>query len=267
MPQAFFIDGATGSLFCTGSLPGKKRGPRRKVLIVPPFAEELNKSRHVLATLAAAIGEAGHDVLMPDLFGTGDSAGDFSEASLEIWRTDLDVAIGRLDPDGELELVGLRAGGLLAADITRRHGVKSLTLLHPIADGKQQLTQMLRLRLAGGLMGGGEKETAKQLRQRLADGECLEIAGYGLSGQLAADLETLALSKIPLRDVEQVHWIEVVPQPDRSLMPVSQRLIDGWQENGVAVDSAVIVCDQFWATQEIAPCRGIVDATMKYFAS
>lgn len=267
MPQAFFLDGAAGKLFCTGSLHGESRDPRRKVLIVPPFAEELNKARHVLATLAASIGDAGHDVLMPDLFGTGDSAGDFSEATLDIWRSDLDLAIEHLDARGELELVGLRTGALLAADTACRHRVKSLTLLHPMVDGRQQLTQMLRLRLAGGLMGEGEKETVSQLRQRLADGECLEIGGYGLSGQLAAGLETLALSKITPVDVEQVRWIELVPQPDRSLMPVSQRLIDDWRENGVRIVSAVIVCDQFWATQEIAPCHAIVEETMKYFVS
>lgn len=267
MPQAFFLDGVAGKLFCTGMLHEQGKQPRRKVLILPPFAEEMNKSRHILAALAAAIGDAGHDVLMPDLFGTGDSAGDFSEATLDTWRADLEVAIERLEPRDSLELIGLRAGALLAADIAGRHKVRSMTLLQPLVDGKQQLTQMLRLRLAGGLMGGGEKETAAQLRQRLAAGECLEIAGYGLSGRLATDLEQLGLEKSPPVGVEQVHWIEVIPQPDRSLLPVSQRVIDGWREKDVAIDSAVIVCDQFWATQEIAPCRAIVDETMKHFVS
>jgi hypothetical protein len=30
----------------------------------------------------------------------------------------------------------------------------------------------------------------------------------------------------------------------------------------VLVDSAVVVCDQFWATQEIAACAPIVDAAL-----
>lgn len=265
MPLAFFLDGAAGKLFCTGTLHPHTRTPRRKLLILPPFAEEMNKSRHILAALAAAIGEAGHDVLMPDLYGTGDSTGDFSEATLEIWRADIDVAIERLDPGDGLELIGLRAGALLAADTLVRHKVRSMTLLQPLADGRQQLTQMLRLRLAGGLMGGGEKETATQLKQRLASGECLEIAGYGLSAQLAADLETLTLAEVLPAGVEYIRWIEVAPQPDRSLMPVSQRIIDSWRENGAVIDGTVIVCDQFWATQEIAPCRRIVDETMKHF--
>lgn len=267
MRTAFFLEGIAGSLFCTGTLHAQGRERRRKVLIVPPFAEEMNKSRHVLAALSDALGELGHDVLMTDFFGTGDSQGDFSEATLDIWRSDLDVTIKRLGPQENLALIGLRAGALLAADAVQRHQVKSLTLLHPMVDGRQQLTQMLRLRLAGGLMGGGEKETASQLRQRLGQGECLEIAGYRLSGQLAGALETLALKSIPPLGVDQVNWIELAAEPDRPLMPASQGVIDAWSAADSEITHSVIVCDQFWATQEIVRCPGIVDETMKHFAS
>jgi len=266
MRSAFFLDGVAGSLFCIGTLHAHDQELRRKILIVPPFAEEMNKSRHVLAALSEGLAAGGHDVLMLDLFGTGDSEGDFSEATLDIWRADLDAAIRCLDPRGNLELVGLRAGALLAADAVNRHEVKSLTLLHPLADGRQQLTQLLRLRLAGGLMGEGKKESAAQLRQRLEQGECIEVAGYGLSGRLAQDLESLALKKIPPTGVAQVNWIELASAADRPLMPASQSVIDAWRETGSAISSSVVVCDQFWATQEIARCPGVVRETMKYFA-
>jgi exosortase A-associated hydrolase 2 len=258
MRSAFFLEGSAGSLFCTGFLHPPETGQRRRFLIIPPFAEELNKSRHVLAALAAAIGEAGHDVLMPDLFGTGDSAGDFSQATLGIWRTDLDTVIELLGAADGLELIGLRAGALLAADTATRHESKTLTLLHPVHDGRQQLTQMLRLRLAGSLMSGGEQETMAQLKQRLAAGECLEIGGYGLSGQLAGDLETLSLKQQLPSHVACVNWMEVAREAKRPLMPASQGIIDAWRGSGVSVDSSVVACDQFWATQEIARCSGLV---------
>ena len=145
--------------------------------------------------------------------------------------------------------------------------MKSLTLLHPLAEGRQQLTQMLRLRLAGGLMGEGKKETVAELRQRLEKGECIEIAGYGLSGQLARDLESLALKKTPPMGVAHVNWIELATAADRPLMPASQGVIDAWRETDAAISTAVVVCDQFWATQEIVRCPGVVHETMKYFAS
>jgi exosortase A-associated hydrolase 2 len=258
MRSAFFLEGSTGSLFCTGFLHPPETGQRRRFLIISPFAEELNKSRHVLAALAAAIGEAGHDDLMPDMFGTGDSAGDISQATLGIWHTDLDTVIERLGVADGLELIGLRAGALLAADTATRHESKTLTLLHPVHDGRQQLTQMLRLRLAGSLTSGGEQETMAELKERLAVGECLEIAGYGLSGQLADDLETLRLEQQAPPPVDHVNWVEVAREVERPLMPASQGIVDAWRESGVSVNSSVVACDQFWATQEIARCSELV---------
>jgi len=115
------------------------------------------------------------------------------------------------------------------------------------------------------LTGGGRKETAAQLREQLAAGECLEIAGYGLSPQLAADLETLSLSAAPPTGIGQVSWIELAPEQDRPMMPVSQRLIDEWEAKGIPVSCKVVACDQFWATQEIAHCPAIVREAMTAF--
>lgn len=264
MRSAFFLEGLAGSLFCTGFLHPRGTGQRRKFLIVAPFAEEMNKSRHVLAALSVALGEAGHDVLIPDLFGTGDSAGDFSAATLDIWRSDLDATIKHLGVGDGLELIGLRGGALLAADAAIRHRSKTLTLLHPVHEGRQLLVQMLRLRLAGSLTSGGRQETMAELRDRWGVGECLEIGGYGLSGQLAADLETLRLEQQAPPPVDCVNWVEVAREAEHPLMPASQRIIDAWREAGVSVNSSVVACDQFWATQEIAQCSELVRATMSH---
>jgi len=253
MPVAFFTEGSAGSLFCIGAL--RPAGiPTRRVLLVPPFAEEMNKSRHLLSAILRGLAGAGHQVILPDLFGTGDSTGDFGEATIATWCSDLDHAIAQMDSTLPLDVVGLRFGALLAADLVERHPVRSLTLLQPVSEGRQQLTQMLRLRLAAGLMGSGERETAASLRQRLADGEDLEIAGYRLSGKLATGMEALSLGQMTLPDLDRIQWLEAAPQPNRPLMPVSRRLVDAWVGRGIPVDAEVLVCDAFWATQEIADC-------------
>ncbi|MGB5199893.1 MAG: alpha/beta hydrolase, partial [Sedimenticolaceae bacterium] len=167
MREAFFLDGQAGRIFCTGVRHPSdwQEGRRSAALICPPFAEEMNKARHVSAALCRALAQSGCDVLVPDLFGTGDSEGDFGDATLEVWRADIDAAIAHLDSPTSLHLIGLRAGALLAADAALRHQTKSLVLLHPQVDGRQQLTQFLRLRVAAGLMGDGEKESVSELRQ------------------------------------------------------------------------------------------------------
>jgi len=266
MPVAFYTNSAAGSIFCTGALPDDANGQRRRILIVPPFAEEMNKSRHVLAAIVRTAASAGHQVLLPDLFGTGDSSGDFGDSTVDIWRSDLDSALACMRPTLPLDVVGLRYGALLAADLATRHATRALTLLQPVCDGRNQLTQMLRLRLATALMGSREKETVSGLRQRLHDGEALEVAGYRLSRELAIGLESLSLADLSLQNVSRVHWIEMATQADRPLMPASQRIVNAWSAKGVTIDSSVVVCDQFWATQEIAHCPTVVDRIAQLFS-
>lgn len=265
MQQAFFLEGYRGQIFCTAYLH-RPAADRRAFLIIPPFGEEMNKSRHVLAALTRALGEAGHDVLFADFYGTGDSQGDFGDASIAIWRGDLDCAIDHLrngyDDDRAIEVVGLRFGALMAAELSQRHSIASLALVHPIADGRQQLNQLLRLRIAAGLLGDGAKETTAGLREQFANGDPLEIAGYTVSAEMANGLAPLALGDMCPDKAARVNWIELVAQADRPLMPVSQRLIDAWREEGRLVNTATVVCDPFWATQEIARCPAVVESVL-----
>lgn len=262
MQTAFFLDGQHGRLFCTGFLHPPAQS-RRRFLILAPFGEEMNKSRHVLAALVRALGATGDDVLLPDLYGTGDSEGDFGAASIDVWRADIASVIERLGGDA-IHLIGLRSGALLAADAADAYDIASLTLIHPVADGRQQLNQLLRLRLASGLTGGAQQESAADLRRMLDDDGSLEIAGYRLSAAMAQGLESLKLADMPVQDVARINWIELVREQDRPLMPVSQRIVETWSAQGRAINTDRVVCDNFWATQEIAQCPAVVDSVYRH---
>jgi len=148
--QPQFFDGAAGRLFGVQFEPATGT-PRASVLIIPPFAEEMNKSRRMLALQARALACAGLRVLMIDLYGTGDSEGDFADARWEIWIDDLKRCASRLaraDPT-PLSLLGVRIGALLAADLLAElEGVERLALWQPVSSGAQFLTQFLRMKLA-----------------------------------------------------------------------------------------------------------------------
>src|SRR5690349_4296190 len=72
--------------------PAAAPARRQSVLVLPPFAEEMNKCRPMLAAQARAFAAAGLDVLLLDLFGTGDSDGEFAEARWPRWQQDLQLA-------------------------------------------------------------------------------------------------------------------------------------------------------------------------------
>ncbi|WP_058554515.1 hydrolase 2, exosortase A system-associated [Thiohalocapsa sp. ML1] len=259
MRDIVFVRGAAGRLLCVNTV-ASGTGHRCSTLIIPPFAEEMNKSRHVLAEIARSLGALGHTVLLPDLFGTGDSEGDFGDATLEIWRSDLDVARGLLPNDGPLHVVAMRAGALLAVDFARRHRVDVLSLVHPVTDGARHLDQFLRLGLAGSFLGKGPRESIADLKQRLIDEDRIEIAGYLLSRRLAEGLAALRLQELFVGNLGRVNWLELAVSAERPLLPASQIVIDDWLSNGVDVSTAVIGCAQLWATQEIATCPALIDA-------
>lgn len=258
MQQAFFLKGGSGDLFCIGELHPDRNLARQSVLIVPPFAEEMNKSRHLMAALARQAGHAGYDVLLFDFFGTGDSEGDFSDASITVWRSDIDAVIRHMDPQARLHIVGFRAGALMAVDAATRHEVHSLTLVHPQLSGKQQLDDMLRLRLTASLMGGG-RERISALRRRLLAGDTLEIAGYRLSPELASGLDALALSRFSGRTPARVNCVEIVSEPADQIRTGLQQAIDDWRSAGSVVNCETTLCGEFWATREISPCETLVD--------
>lgn len=87
--EAFFLETPGGARFCLLSRPiAEAKGG---VLFVPPFAEELNKSRRMVAEAVRAFVEAGWAVLQLDLKGCGDSAGDFGDAAWADWLADVDA--------------------------------------------------------------------------------------------------------------------------------------------------------------------------------
>ena len=63
---------------------------------LPPFAEEMNHSRRMATLQAHRLAALGIDVLVVDLFGTGDSAGDFADARWETWQEDAKAAVAWL---------------------------------------------------------------------------------------------------------------------------------------------------------------------------
>ena len=207
---------------------------------MPAFAEEGNKSRHVVARAARTFAGDGWDVMQIDLTGCGDSTGDFVSASWETWLDDIDEATAwlRARCEGTLWLWGLRAGCLLLADWQRSRGVKSPTLLwQPVLSGAQHLQQFLRLHLAGGFLGKTERrETVRSLRERLRDAGTLEVAGYALPELVAAGLEAAELA--PSFDGGRALWLEVSNGPEPVLRPASEACIANLRAAGCALSFA-----------------------------
>jgi exosortase A-associated hydrolase 2 len=266
-PTPFFLQGRAGPLFCLHFPAATDGRAARAILVLPPFLEELNKCRRMLALGARALQSIGRDVLLVDLYGTGDSAGDFADASLAVWRADLACAASWLAARGatHLDILAVRAGALLLREIELPAGVKRgrVALWQPVLSGKLLMSQMLRLRLVEGIAdGAGKRLSAPDVRTMLRNDGRIEVGGYELTENLVSALEELA---DPLQGAEQ--WerltvLEVASEGVTELSAASRHAVEALRLRGVGVGTKVVSGEPFWATPEIAIVPALLDATV-----
>ena len=265
MSSTFFLPTELGDRFCIYYSPGGNAGTRGAFVYAHPFCEEMNKARRMAALQSRRLASLGYAVLQIDLFGCGDSSGAFAEARWEIWKKDVRAALDwlRSRVRAPLSLWGLRLGATLAADVARDPGLEidHLILWQPVVNGEAFLTQFLRLRLAAEMLAEGAAQSGvRELRESLRRGEALEIAGYDLHPQLAAQIDALRLVDLPPA-VRRVHCQEVTAVEPPSVTPASQRALEAWRSRGLPVRSSAVIGEPFWTTLEIAECEALLAAT------
>jgi exosortase A-associated hydrolase 2 len=267
--EAFFLQTEPGQRFCLFHPPaGACRGA---LLYVPPFGEEMNKSRRMAALQARDLAARGFGVLLLDLYGCGDSSGDFGEARWEIWKNDLAAGQQWLRErlGVPVSLWGLRLGALLALDFARGAAdpVASLMLWQPVQSGATFLTQFLRLRIANDMLSDDKEKGGgtKALRDTLRAGQALEVAGYELAPALADAIESLDAAALVVAGCP-VHWFEAVPADGRPISPAAAKVTAAWDAAGAAPQIHLVTCPPFWAAQEVTECAALVAATSAVFS-
>jgi len=267
--EAFFmsVDGTRpGHRFCIFH-PAQGGATRGSVLYIHPFAEEMNKSRRMAAMQSRAFARAGYTVLQIDLLGCGDSSDDFGDASWQAWVDDVQRGANWLAERvrAPLWLWGLRAGCLLAVDAARNISpTPDFIFWAPTSSGKLLLQQFLRVKAAADMLEGSAKGAVAAMRQTLANGQPIDIAGYTLSAELANGLEQSALLPFdaPRGPTQpRIEWFEISTAGNAEPSPVVQKSIANWRDRGFAVHCDMIVGPSFWQTSEIEDAPGLVVAT------
>jgi exosortase A-associated hydrolase 2 len=268
--ESFFLETTLGKRFCVYHNMENAQKARGAVLLVPPFAEELNKSRHMLSTLARTLASHGYAVLLVDLNGCGDSHGEFRDSSWESWLQDLAAAYMYLCQRTQLpiSLLGVRLGALLALDFLKnsKYPIDQLILWQPAINGRQLLNQFLRLRLASDMLSGKQHHTGgtQAIRNALLAGEVIEIAGYELPPQLAAAIDAQKIADyLPLGF--RVDWLELQPTAGVEISPAKKQVIDLWTQQKVEVRLMQIPGAEFWASQEIEHNPELIASTVQAF--
>ena len=264
-----FLPGSAGNLFAIYHPAASAAATKRfcDILFVPPFAEEMNKSRRMFSLMARRCNTMGIGALILDLYATGDSEGEFAEARWDIWLEDLHTAVYWLRNHGSQHvcLLSLRLGALLAMDYTTHYPglVARHFLWQPVVNGEQFLTQFLRLRLAANMMEKNQpQESAASLKQTLQQGGSLEVAGYELSSELYLAINQRQLADmVSSSSTPAIHWFDVAGSADKPLAPASEKVLQQLRQSGVETSIDKVVGEPFWSLQEITIAEGLLDAT------
>lgn len=241
--EPFFFDADPGTRFSLYHAPAPHLPVRGAILYVHPFAEELNHSRRMATMQARRFAELGFAVLQIDLFGCGDSCGDFNAARWDWWKRDLGTARAWLADRcaGPLYLWGLRLGGLLALDYAASAPVDGLILWQPYLNGRSCINHFLRQRPGNPAL----------LRAELLARGALEVGGYELTSVLAQAIDACDASALTL----SACTVHCFAHPSR------QR----WNGSGATLQMHSVVGLPFW-TGQVPDCPALLDATSAVFA-
>jgi len=251
--QPLFIPSTFGPLF--GLLFRPVNAAKWPVIIhIPAFAEEMNKARRMVNLQAQAFAEQGYAVLILDLFGTGDSAGDFGAASWDIWQNNIADTIEWLKQQGAqtITLWGLRTGALLAMDYASRNPIDHLLCWQPVLNGDVFINQFLRLQVAAAMMDSTAPpiKTAELKRQLLA-GQAIEVAGYQLNPELVKSLLALRAEQLNLQTVAETAIFELAASADQPVSLGNAQFLLSLQQACCTASLIQVVGDFFWASQEV----------------
>jgi exosortase A-associated hydrolase 2 len=196
--DGFFFDAAGARLY--GFMHPAQGAPRgRACVLVHPFMEERQDAHAVLRALAVELAARGFPTLRFDLYGCGDSEGDWAESSLERWGDDLAAAaavVRHEAPDAEVALVGLRFGATLAGLFAERAGASRVALVQPVVRGAAYADELLLAHLAAEMVLHRKAGTTREaLVARLAAGESVNLFGYHLTSALDRALRGVDLAR------------------------------------------------------------------------
>ncbi len=219
----------------------------------------------MISLQARAFAMAGFNVLVPDLFGTGDSDGEFADARFEIWTDDLVRIVDDVSSESNAPILwSIRTGALLAAEALAQFATTPSHLLawSPVVSGETFITQFLRMKsLSQKLAGSEDVESVADLRDQLSAGQAVEVAGYSLDPALINRLDGCRLTSSLADFRGRVDWFEMVADENRAPSAAARRSAGALSDGKSSVNLHAAVGPNFWTTAEIATSPHLIDVT------
>lgn len=211
------------------------KAPLAHIVYLPPFGEEMNRCRALVAEQARQFACAGYSCTVIDFCGTGDSEGELYETNFAIWLANISLVIDTLLAEHDLPVVlwGLRLGAVLALEYAAQAEIpiRDLILWQPVTSCKRYVAQILRQRVASLVGKDLPPETTEEIRQQLQDGQNVEISGYLVGGALIRDIERAEPYGARELCTGAIHWLENISEPGGTISTGSGKAVARLQQH------------------------------------
>ncbi len=267
----FLSTSQNSPLFLAHYIPeiGNSASSKKAVVFVPPFAEELNRSKRMFVLCARQLASAGVESVCFDYVGTGDSHGDWGSFDLADWEANLIGVCEYLHDLGvkDISLVALRFGALVAANVIAAGDIRvnKCVFWDPVENGEVYIRQLIRLKIAAAMAEQAQKISTKDVLASIEEHGFVEIAGYSLTGPLIDSIKATKLADTieTVSDLTKLHWISLSGKnqtSEHSTLPVSvpSKLAD-------QVSMHRVNDTRFWMQQEVTIAPILLQQTTELF--
>ena len=198
----------------------------RRILIVPPLFDEMNRMRRVLVSAMRDLAGRGIGSVLIDLPGCNESLAPLERQSLDSWRHAVATCASQLSVT---HVASIRGGAL----IDESHPELPYWRLAPVK-GAALLKTMIRTRIAGEKEAGNSVSEAQLMAQ--ADTAPIDLAGNLLGSKMVAQLavaEPVALANLAERKLGEdiigsPLWLRAEPQDDAAFSANIAADLDRW---------------------------------------
>ncbi|MCB9066932.1 MAG: hypothetical protein H6629_03880 [Calditrichae bacterium] len=234
MKESFYFDSNGKSLLGVYHAPAFSNDRQHGVVLCYPFGQEYVRTHRLFKQMAVRLSRDGYHVLRFDYFGTGDSAGELTDATINIWQENVHNAIEELHDCGDVQsvsLIGLRLGGAIAALAGAASGdVHSIALWDTVSNG-ETYWQSLETQHQNWLI--------SHLVKPQSAGDVREIVGFTISDAFEKSVRQLDLSALQQSPAQH---ILILSNSENGVSGLENHL----QKSGSQVKSQQIPEQQVW---------------------
>lgn len=194
--ESFFFGSTDRMLYGVFHPASQEHYRNRSVLLLYPVGHEYMQIHRAYRRLADWLSGLGFDVFRFDYACTGDSFGEFEEASIDQWIESAVLAYDELQtmsPDAKIDVVALRLGTVVARRLAQHRKIQRLVLWEPSYSDAYYWQQLV-----------GTIEDNGTTRANFIEGDVLHLNGFAYCPMIKNSLQAGGWENFPENSVTSV---------------------------------------------------------------